>query len=52
MESAAASGLTAQQRESFELLTECLETTSRCGLGKTAFRAAKELINLKRQKSC
>jgi len=52
MESAAAGGLTAQQRESFELLTECLETTSRCGLGKTAFRAAKELINLTRQKSC
>ncbi len=51
MESAAASGLTARQRESFELLTECLETTSRCGLGKTAFKSAKELINLKRQKS-
>jgi NADH:ubiquinone oxidoreductase subunit F (NADH-binding)/NADH:ubiquinone oxidoreductase subunit E len=49
MESAAAGGLTAQKRESFELLSECLETTSRCGLGKTAFRAAKELINLKRQ---
>ncbi|MGA2059165.1 MAG: NAD(P)H-dependent oxidoreductase subunit E [Thermoguttaceae bacterium] len=48
MESAAADGLTAQKRESFELLSECLETTSRCGLGKTAFRAAKELINLKR----
>ncbi len=51
MESAAASGLTAQQRESFELLSECLETTSRCGLGKTAFRAAKDLINLTRQPS-
>jgi [NiFe] hydrogenase diaphorase moiety large subunit len=52
MESASAGGLTAQHRESFELLTECLETTSRCGLGKTAFRAAKELINLTRHNSC
>ena len=48
IESAVDQGLTTQQRESFELLTECLENTSRCGLGKSAFRAAKELINLKR----
>lgn len=48
MESAVADGLSARQRESFELLTECLESTSRCGLGKTAFRAANELINLTR----
>ena len=38
--------LTAEQRESFDLLTECLETTARCGLGKTALRATKDLINL------
>jgi FPC/CPF motif-containing protein YcgG len=48
MESAVADGLSARQRESFELLTECLESTSRCGLGKSAFRAANELINLTR----
>ena len=48
VQSAAATGLSAQQRESFNLLSNCLETTARCGLGKTAFRASKELINLER----
>jgi NADH:ubiquinone oxidoreductase subunit F (NADH-binding)/NADH:ubiquinone oxidoreductase subunit E len=48
VQSAAATGLSTQQRESFNLLSDCLETTARCGLGKTAFRASKELINLER----
>ena len=46
LESARSRGLTAQQRESFDLLAECLETTARCGLGKTALRAAKDLLQL------
>jgi NADH:ubiquinone oxidoreductase subunit F (NADH-binding)/NADH:ubiquinone oxidoreductase subunit E len=46
----AADGLTASQRESFEMLSDCLESTARCGLGKTALRAANDLINLTRQR--
>ena len=46
VQSAAATGLSAQMRESFNLLSDCLETTARCGLGKTAFKASKELIDL------
>ena len=48
LESASRQGLTAKQRESFDLLAECLETTSRCGLGKTALKAAKDLLQLTR----
>ena len=44
--SAGPQGLTARQRESFHLLSDCLETTSRCGLGKTALRAATDLLEL------
>lgn len=46
LESAQPQGLTAEQRQSFDLLAECLETTARCGLGKTALKAAKDLIQL------
>lgn len=46
LESAAGRGLTPQQRQSFDLLAECLESTARCGLGKTALRAAKDLLEM------
>ena len=46
IESAMARGPTEEGRESFGLLAECLETTARCGLGKTALKAAADLLNL------
>jgi NADH:ubiquinone oxidoreductase subunit F (NADH-binding)/NADH:ubiquinone oxidoreductase subunit E len=44
--SAGPQGLTAQQRASFDMLNDCLEATARCGLGKTALRAARDLLEL------
>jgi NADH:ubiquinone oxidoreductase subunit F (NADH-binding)/NADH:ubiquinone oxidoreductase subunit E len=44
--SAGPQGLTARQRASFDLLSDCLETTARCGLGKTALKAARDLLEL------
>jgi len=50
IESAMAHGPTEEGRESFRLLAECLETTSRCGLGKTALKATADLLNLTTQR--
>ena len=50
IESAMVRGPTEEGRESFRLLAECLETTSRCGLGKTALKATVDLLNLTTQR--
>ncbi len=46
LESTRSGGLTPEQRQSFDLLAECLRTTARCGLGKTALTATQDLIQL------
>jgi [NiFe] hydrogenase diaphorase moiety large subunit len=44
--SAGPQGLTPRQQATFHQLSDCLEATSRCGLGRSALRAARDILEL------